>query len=368
MGPFEHYMYVLECGDGSLYTGYAVDVARRVAQHVSGRGAKYTRTHEPVRIVAQARFYTKRRAMRAEALFKRLSRSEKLRLLMLAADGPFEDVLARELPGLGEPDACEFVAREFAAHAEPEFAEFQARLLPTVARSRIVGVRTPELRRIAKALIARADAAVFLRALPHALFEEMQVNAFALGLLRPRSAAEARQVLRRYDRFLGYVDNWATCDQLPVAPLAAYPDLALAAARAWLESERAFAVRYGIGVLMRLFLGERFAPEHLELVARVGFGAAGASVGGGFACAGAAEGAADVLAPRPATDAYYVNMMRAWYFAEALARQPRYAWTYVEPGVLDEWTRRRTIQKGLESRKLSLSAKARLRELRDARA
>lgn len=100
MACFRHYMYVLACGDGSLYAGYATDVQARLAAHQAGRGAKYTKSHAPVRLLAQARFYSKERAMSAEAHFKRLPRSRKDALIAAAAHEPFEDVLRRELPGL----------------------------------------------------------------------------------------------------------------------------------------------------------------------------------------------------------------------------------------------------------------------------
>ena len=158
--PFAHYMYVLSCGDGSLYTGYSTDVEARLAAHQAGRGAKYTKSHEPVELVAQARFYSKERAMSAEAHFKCLTRAGKDRLLGQVNDGrsaeTFADVLRRELPGFGEDTAYEFVCRELAAHVDPDYRKFMAGLLPTVDPRRIVGVRTPELRRIARREIGRA--------------------------------------------------------------------------------------------------------------------------------------------------------------------------------------------------------------------
>ena len=111
MPQFEHYMYVLECSDGSLYAGYATDVDRRVATHQAGKGAKYTKARLPVRLLAKARFYSKERAMSAEARFKRLSRGEKDRVLGMAAESSLEEALASELPGFGEEPALELVDR-----------------------------------------------------------------------------------------------------------------------------------------------------------------------------------------------------------------------------------------------------------------
>lgn len=344
MHPFDHYMYVLSCGDGSLYTGYATDVEARLAAHRAGRGAKYTKSHAPVELVASARFYSKSRAMSAEALFKRLPRARKDELLALARREPLEAVLARELPGFGADTAGEFVRRGLAANVDPAYRDFMAPLLPTVAPSRLVGVRTPELRRLAGRLVRRDDARSFLRALPHELFEEDQVHAFAIGEERDYDAA-----LDLYERFLTHVDNWATCDQLPVAALASRPGETLERVVAWIGSGRCYAVRFAIGALMRLYLDERFEPRFLDLVAAARLPDAPAR-------------------PEPGSEAYYVDMMRAWFFAEALVRQEASALPYLEPrGIgapLDEWTRRKAIQKAVESRRVSPGMKGLLRAWR----
>ena len=337
--PFEHYMYVLLCGDGSLYTGYAVDVEARLAAHRAGRGARYTKVHEPVRVVARARFYSKQRAMSAEARFKRLSRGEKDRLLALAERAPFEDVLRRELLGFGDDTACEFVRRSLAAHVDDGYQAFLASLIPNIDPRRIVGVRTPELRKIARELVRRDDADGFLREPPHQLFEEIQVHAFAIGLERDYDAA-----LARIEAFLPHIDNWATCDQLPAQVLEARLEETLAHVGRWLESGRCYIMRFAIRVLMAQFL---------DLVA-----GARLSLGG-------ERGASR-------DDVYYLNMMRAWYFAEAVVKQPAAALPYLEREsagddaalFLDEWTRRKAIQKAIESRRVPPELKERLRRSR----
>lgn len=387
MGPFDHYLYVLACGDGSLYTGYTVDVAARVAAHQAGTGAKYTRAHAPVRLLAQARFFSKSRAMSAEALFKRLSRAGKDALLAQAEREPLEDVLRRELPGFGEDTASEFVCRGLAEHVDPTYRAFMAKLLPTVDAARMVGVRTPELRRLARQVARREDISSFLEALPHRLFEENQVHAFVLGLERTYDAA-----LVRYERFLPYVDNWATCDQLPVQVLGTRPAETLGHVERWLASGRCYTVRFAIGVLLRLFLDERFEERQLEMVARarldtgeegkhMSTAAAAGAPGSAGGCASSEELVPDApskvglsAACGPASDAYYVNMMRAWYFAEALAKQERAALPYVMPlaerpcaqgqTALDEWTRHKAIQKAIESRRIAPELKDQLRSWR----
>lgn len=344
MNQLEHYLYVLSCGDGSLYTGYTTDVETRVAAHAQGRGARYTRSHAPVRVVATARFFSKSRAMRAEALFKRLPRPRKDELLVQAAFEPLEDVLARNLPGLGLDDAGEFVCRRLSEHVDPGYRDFMARLIPSVPPARIVGVRTPELRSIAKELVARGDAEGFLRALPHRLFEENQVHAFALGLERDYDAA-----LARYERFLPHVDNWATCDQLPVKVLARDRERTLELVGEWIGSGRCHTMRFAIGVLMRLYLDDSFELRFLQVVADSRMPGAPAR-------------------PAPESEAYYVDMMRAWYFAEALVKQRDAALPYLERrgdgALLDEWTRRRAIQKAIESRRVPSHLKDHLRARR----
>lgn len=341
---FEHYLYVLECGDGSLYTGYTTDVDARVAAHQAGTGAKYTKSHGPVRLLAQARFYSKERAMSAEAYFKQLSRTEKDALLARATKTPLEDVLREELPGFGEDTAGEFVCRSLAQNVDLGYRDFHARLVPTVDKRTIAGVRTPALRKIAKELVRREDAGGFLRTLPHRLFDENQVHAFAIGLERDYDVA-----IGRYDAFLPYVDNWATCDQLPVKVLGARPDETLGHVERWLASGHCYTIRFAMGVLMRLFLDELFEERFLEMVAQTRM-------------PGDEDGSASE------DDVYYVDMMRAWYLAEALARQETAVLPYLErrgdEALLDEWTRRKGIQKAIESRRIGDEMKGYLRSLR----
>lgn len=344
MSMFEHYMYVLECGDGSLYTGYSPDVKARVAAHQAGTGAKYTKSHGPVKLLASARFYTKERAMSAEARFKKLDRRQKDRLLVLAAQRPFEEVLGAELEGFGEDSALEFVNRSIAQNVDASYRQFHSKLVPNLDSRTIAGVRTPALRRIAKQLAKLPDKQTFLKALPHRLYDENQVHAFAIGLEK-----DYRTALKLYDAFLPHVDNWATCDQLPVQVLAQQPGLTLAKVQEWLASGKCYTIRFGIGVLMRLFLDELFEERFLQTVA-------------------AARMPSTRQQPASKDDVYYVDMMRAWYFAEALAKQQAAALPYFEAkgagALLDEWTRRKAIQKAIESRRISPEMKARLRQCR----
>ena len=216
-----------------------------------------------------------------------------------------------------------------ASHADEGYRAFQAKLIPNIDPGSIVGVRTPDLRKFAKTLARRDDAGEFLAVLPHRTFEEAQLHSFAIAQER-----DFDQLVAEIERFLPFVDNWATCDQLSCRGLAANPDAALVRVRAWLESDHEYTVRFAIGVLLQLFLDERFRPEFFEWV---------------------------VAVSRPE---YYVNMVRAWYFAEALAKQPAAAERVIASGALDEWTHNKAIQKAIESRRIPFEQKGRLRALK----
>ena len=253
-------------------------------------------------------------------------------------------MLRAELPGFDEDTAGEFVCRSLAENVDVGYRDFHSRLVPTVDARTIAGVRTPDLRRIAKELVRREDVNAFLRALPHRLFDENQVHAFCIGRERDYGTA-----LELYERFLPYVDNWATCDQLPVKVLAKRPDETLERVDRWLASKHCYTIRFGIGVLMRLYLDELFDERFLAMVAQT-------RMPDTEEC------------PASDDDIYYVDMMRAWYFAEALAKQEKAALPYLErqgdEALLDEWTRHKGIQKAIESRRITDEMKAHLRTLR----
>jgi len=211
---------------------------------------------------------------------------------------------------------------------DAEYADFQRKLIPTVRPDAIIGVRTPALRAMAKELY-RADATSFLHDLPHRYFEENQLHAFVISLLPDfPSAAEA------VSRFLPFVDNWATCDQLSPKAFAKQPRELLPILENWLGAEHEYAVRFAMRMLMQHFLEAEFRSEYLDWVGGV------------------------------AREEYYIRMMQAWYFATALAKQWDAAEPYMHPGWVGEWVRRKAIQKALESFRIPADRKAHLRALR----
>ncbi|MBO5556527.1 MAG: DNA alkylation repair protein [Oscillospiraceae bacterium] len=208
-------------------------------------------------------------------------------------------------------------------------AVFVAKLIPTIPPESILGARTPQLRALAKALWKERDMAPFMAALPHAYFEENGLHAFCIEQIR-----DFDRCLEETERFLPYVDNWATCDSLSPKVFRKHRAELLPAIRRWLDSREPYTIRFGVGMLMEHFLDEDFAPVYLDWVAAL------------------------------RSEEYYVNMMIAWYFATALAKQYEAALPYLEGKVLDPWTHNKTIQKAVESYRVSEERKAYLKTLK----
>ena len=209
------------------------------------------------------------------------------------------------------------------------YGDFTAKLIPTVDRERIIGVRAPALQRLAKDFAKSPGAADFLQALPHFYLEENGLHAALVNGIRDYDACIAA-----LDAFLPYVDNWATCDSLGPACFQKQHARLIEDVRRWMASGRLYTVRFGIGMLMAHFLDGDFAPEQLDWVAAI------------------------------ETEEYYLRMMQAWYFATALAKQFDAALPVLEQRRLAPWTHNKTIQKAVESRRISDEKKGYLRTLR----
>lgn len=218
------------------------------------------------------------------------------------------------------------IQRRLFALQDEKFREFQTRLIPTVAPETVIGVRTPELRRLAK---ETGEDEGFLSALPHEYYEENQLHAIIISGMKDFSGCIAR-----LDEFLPYADNWATTDIMTVKMFRKHTAELLPHIRRWLDSGRTYTVRYAIGCLMNFYLDGEFRPEYLEMVAGVDCGE------------------------------YYVSMMAAWYFATALAKQYGAAIPYIEGRRLEPDTHRRTIQKAIESFRITPEQKKYLRTLK----
>lgn len=210
-----------------------------------------------------------------------------------------------------------------------KYKEFQAKLMPTVDPDTVIGVRTPELRKYAGELAGTPAAEAFLEELPHAYYEENNLHGFLLEKVKDYDRAMAY-----VEGFLPYIDNWATCDMVCPKVFGKHLPELLEKIRVWIRSGETYTVRFGLGMLMRFYLDGAFRPEYLELAAGV------------------------------RSEEYYVNMMTAWYFATALAKQYRAALPYLQECRLDPWTHNKAIQKALESARVSPEHKAFLRTLR----
>lgn len=221
------------------------------------------------------------------------------------------------------------IRKELFERQDIKYRDFQAKLMPTVDPEKMIGVRTPELRKLAKQLIKSGDAAEFTSELPHEYFDENQLHAFIISEMK-----DYEECIAEVNRFLPYVDNWATCDQLSPKVFKKHRAQLLGEIKKWIKSEKTYTIRFGIGMLMQHYLDEDFKVEYPEMVAAV------------------------------KSEEYYVNMMIAWYFATALAKQYEEILPFIENKVLDKWTHNKAIQKSVESYRITPEQKEYLKRLR----
>lgn len=217
--------------------------------------------------------------------------------------------------------------------AEPDYQTFTAKLIPSLDPARILGVRTPALRALARTLRGTPAAKAFLDALPHRYQEENLLHAFLLAYER-----DFARCLARTEAFLPFLDNWAVCDQLSLPCFRKHRAELLERIPRWLASEQVYTVRFGLKQLMDQFLDAEFTPAAMELAGSV------------------------------RSDEYYVNMMQAWYFATALAKQWDAALPWLTERRLSPWVHSKSIRKAVESRRIPEAQKELLRSLRSREA
>lgn len=215
------------------------------------------------------------------------------------------------------------------AKRDLEYKAFHEKLIPNVHPDTVIGVRTPELRAYAKIIYKEPDIEIFLQTLPHKYYEENNLHAFMIEQIK-----NYKECICELDRFLPYVDNWATCDMMRPKCFKKHKKELLPEIERWLDSSDVYAVRFGIEMLMVHFLDESFEERFPDWVAGI--------IG----------------------DEYYINMMIAWYFATALAKQYDCAVRYLEKQKLPVWIHNKTIQKAVESYRITDEQKAYLRTLR----
>lgn len=210
---------------------------------------------------------------------------------------------------------------------DPAYREFNAKLIPGVHA--MIGVRVPQLRAFAKKLRKEGGYETFLSTLPHTYYEENTLHAFLI-----ESIPEYSEFLPEINRFLPYIDNWATCDMLRPKSIKKHRPEFLEEIRIWLESEKTYTIRFGLNMLMSFYLDDLFTTEIPELAAQV------------------------------ESKEYYVNMMQAWFFATALAKQWDAVIPYIQENRLSPWVHNKTIQKCVESYRITPEQKEYLKKLK----
>ena len=213
-----------------------------------------------------------------------------------------------------------------------KYRDFQTPLFPGVSEDRFIGVRTPELKKLAKELFNTETANKFIETLPHRYFDENQLHAFLISRIK-----DYQTCLKEVERFLPYIDNWGTCDQLSPKVFEKHKDELIVNIKEWLKSKHTYTIRFAIGMLMQHYLDESFKEEYMKLVASI------------------------------KSEEYYVNMMIAWYFATALAKKWDVAIKYIEDKKLSSWVHNKTIQKAVESYRITNEQKTYLKSLKETK-
>lgn len=226
-------------------------------------------------------------------------------------------------------DVIRYVQGKLFELQDLNYRDFHAKLMPTVYKERVIGVRTPALRKFAKEFGKTKEAEEFLKQLPHEYYEEDNLHGFLIAGMK-----DFDRCIEELERFLPYVDNWATCDLLSPKIFKKHLQELLVKIRVWTVSEHTYMIRFGVGMLMSLYLDEAFELEYPEMVSRI------------------------------RSNEYYVNMMIAWYFATALAKQYEAVLPFIENGRLDKWTHNKAIQKAVESCRVTDEKKAYLKTLK----
>jgi 3-methyladenine DNA glycosylase AlkD len=223
----------------------------------------------------------------------------------------------------------EEIQKELYNLQDTKYRDFQSKLIPTVNSDKFIGVRTPELRKLAKNLSKREDINIFLNTLPHQYFDENQLHAFIISNIKDYDIC-----IKETNTFLPFIDNWATCDQMSPKVFKKNHQKLLPQIKNWLKSTETYTIRFSISMLMEHFLDENFSIEYPKMVSKI------------------------------KSNEYYVNMMIAWYFATALAKQYDSILPFIENKKLESWTHNKTIQKAIESYRITDEQKKYLKTLK----
>ena len=214
------------------------------------------------------------------------------------------------------------ILEDLLENRDEKYADFNARLIPNIERSRILGVRMPILRKIVKSNYTELEENGFLKELPHRYQEENLIHGIMISEIR-----NLKLCIRELDRFLPFVDNWAVCDTFSPKIFQKHPKEVYEYIQKWIKSDKTYTIRYAVGLLLSNYLDEHFQKEMLQLVSEV------------------------------KSEEYYVNMMLAWYFATALAKQYEATMLLIEAKTLPSFVQNKTIQKARESKRISTETK-----------
>ena len=222
-----------------------------------------------------------------------------------------------------------YIEEELFKLQDKVYRDFQIKLIPTVDEKTVIGIRTPKLRVLAKRLVKENNYIDFLNELPHKYFDENQLHVFIISEIK-----DFDMCIKYINEFLPYIDNWATCDQTSPKVFGKYPDELLKYIKGWIKSGKTYTIRFGVCCLMQYYLNDSFKVEYLDLVSNI------------------------------KSDEYYVNMMIAWFFATALAKQYSATIKYIELKKLSPWVHNKSIQKAIESLRISKEQKEYLKSLK----
>ncbi len=212
---------------------------------------------------------------------------------------------------------------------DKKYRFFQSKLIPNIDINSLIGVRSPELRNLAKRMVKENNYSSFLNDLPHKYFDENQLHAFIISEIKNYD-----ECINYINKFLPFVDNWATCDQMSPKVFKKHKDDLIKYIKKWIKSKKTYTIRFGIGMLMQYYLDNEFKIEYLDLVCNV------------------------------KSEEYYVNMMKAWFFATSLAKKYDETIKIIENNILDIWTHNKTIQKSIESYRITAEEKEYLKGLK----
>jgi len=221
------------------------------------------------------------------------------------------------------------IQKELFSLQDKEYMKFLSKLTPNVSEDTIIGVRIPEIRKLAKKLVKNNEYKDFLKELPHKYYDENLLHGAIIS-----ESKNFEKCIKLLDNFLPFVDNWAVCDTISPKIFKKHKKELIEKIKEWSQSDKTYTCRFGVEMLMTHFLDEDFKKEYLEVVADIH------------------------------SEEYYVKMVVAWFFATALAKQWDYAVIYLEDNRLDVWVHNKTIQKARESLRISLEKKEYLKKLK----